>query len=430
MDRSRLERLETGIQRDPKTKELLASTKVKMDGGFQKIRRVFPDHKENLVAARIWMSKVKDQYRRRHHTMRLRTNGTWVVNLPMTEKYAAKTEDFGYNFSSALEWAKNAYDERARGKWNEERKTVEQAWNCYQSHNAQLPKATTLGEYKRIWGRELKAYWANVLLDDVSAKSVQSWINDWSGTNAALKHAKGVLSVILSHAVEEDWMTHNPAYRRKLPKSPKPKAEGIPPEKLIVAINHPKRASDRLAMAVSFETGLRWSEWAPLRVKDFNPTTRKLEAKFHVTRDEKARPVIEIGSKTDVDSKSVALSEPLAKLLLDFITEEKRNPEDLLFPSPNGQMWAYNNWRNRVWEPAREAAAIDRVKYMTGTHTARRSAITIAYEGGVNVNTIRSQTKHSDTHIITKTYLQSYSDAEYEVADTIHSKLGLPRIED
>jgi len=37
MDRKRLVIIETGIKRDPATKELMSETKVKVDGTFEKI---------------------------------------------------------------------------------------------------------------------------------------------------------------------------------------------------------------------------------------------------------------------------------------------------------------------------------------------------------------------------------------------------------
>ena len=64
---------------------------------------------------------------------------------------------------------------------------------------------------------------------------------------------------------------------------------------------------------------------------------------------------------------------------------------------------------------------------MTGTHSLKRTAVTVAFEGGLSAATIKGQTKHSGTKIILETYVQTSTDAEQQVADTIHRRLGLPR---
>ena len=90
MDRKNLKQIETGVWRDRSSKELLSVTKVEMNGKFEKVRRVWPAGKEALKAARLWRETVKTQYKVKHSTMSLRTNGTWLVRLRDTTKYQSQ----------------------------------------------------------------------------------------------------------------------------------------------------------------------------------------------------------------------------------------------------------------------------------------------------------------------------------------------------
>ena len=427
MDRKNLEQIETGIWRDRSTKELLSVTKVEMSGKFEKVRRVWPAGKEALRAARLWRETVKTQYKAKHSTMKLRTNGTWLVKLPSTTKYQAQVRNFGYNFSEAFDWATTSYPKRLKGSWIDESTTVADIWASY-LESTKRPKPATLIEYKRIWTKDLADYWGSIVATEVGAKRVQKWIDSWTSTVPKLHHAHRVLSVILSHAVDEEVLPHNPAFRRKLPTVKKPAAPAFNDAQLNTLVNHPKRYSDRLGMALGLQTGLRISEWTPLTVKDVDCVKRQVTVSQHLTRVKAGgKRELEAGHKTGRDSKTAGISSELAEAIAKFVLENGLGQNDLLFPAPKGGMHDYNNFRDRVWEPARKAAAIEHVPYMTGTHSLKRTAVTVAFEGGLSAATIKGQTKHSGTKIILETYVQTSSDAEQKVASVIQERLGLPR---
>ena len=426
MDRSNLVKVETGIWRDRLTKELLSTTNVLIDGKHEKIRRHWPEGKESLGSARRWRSGLKVQHNMKHPTMSLRTNGTWVVNLPPTPKYRAKTKDFGYQFNEALEWATTTYDRRRKGTWTDESTTVGDMWEGYLS-SPKRPKKATLIEYTRIWEHDLAPYWAGVVVSDVGAKKVQNWIDSWSSTVPKLKHAKSVLSVVLSYAVDEEALTHNPAFRRKLPSHAPASAPAFTAEQLTLLVNHPARYSDRLGLALGIQTALRISEWTALRVKDIDAAKNQVTVREHLTRVTGGKRELEAGHKTASSSKTAGISPELKDEISKLAEESGLGPDDLLFPSPRGKLWDYNNFRDRVWEPARKAAGIKQVKYMTGTHSTKRTSITVALDAGHSAATVKGQTKHTSIKIILDTYVQTSADAEQRIAATIQEQLGLPQ---
>ena len=109
-----------------------------------------------------------------------------------------------------------------------------------------------------------------------------------------------------------------------------------------------------------------------------------------------------------------------------YVTSNQLAEDDFLFPAPSGKPWHYPNFRTRVWEPARIAAGIPKDKYLTGTHSTRRAAVTLAAQGGLTLSDIQAQTKHASTRIIDERYLQIAEDAEHKVADVVAMAISIP----
>lgn len=426
MDRSNLVKVETGIWRDPSTKELMATSKVLVDGKYEKIYRDFPNQRESLELARHWRTKIKHEHKAKHPTMKLKSNGTWVVRLPATKDYQAVERSFGYEFQSAKEWAKESYLERQRGRWTDGSETVETVWQNF-LEEGKLPSSSTLHSYEAIWNKDLKARWGHVLISDISIAQYQDWIDSWAESIPKLEHAHRVLRRILSYAVRKGLMPSNPASRRELPERPKRKALAIPTEKLQKLVEHPSRESDRLALYLALETGARFSEWSALRVSDLDLDSRRVVIDEHQARDRGGKIIILEGHKTSREAKTAGISEDLANRLSEFIDSNGLTADDFLFASPSGKPWHYPNFRNRVWEPARIAAGIPRVDYLTGTHSTRRSAVTLGAQGGLTLSDIQAQTKHSSTRIIDERYLQISEDAEHKVANVVAQSIRIPR---
>lgn len=425
MDRKNLKQVEVGIWKDPKSKELMAETKVKIDGKHQKIYRDFPPLRESLDAARRWRSEIKTLHKMKHPTMKLRSNGTWLVRLPATKGYPAVERSFGYEFFSAKEWAKESYLERQKGKWSDGSETVESLWLSYLKEGKQ-PSASTLHSYESIWERDLKGHWAHVLVSEISASQYQDWIDGWTESVPKLEHAHRVLRRILSHAVRKSLIPFNPASRRELPERSVRKSPAIPAKKLETLVQHPSRESDRLALVLALQTGLRFSEWSVLRVKDLDLEALRVLVDEHQGRDRDGRITILEGHKTSKISKTAGIHADLAERLRKLILSEGLTDDDFLFAAPSGKPWHYSNFRTRVWEPARIAAGIAKDKYMTGTHSTRRSAVTLAAQGGLTLSDIQAQTKHASTRIIDERYLQVAEDAEHKVADVVAKAVPLP----
>ena len=267
----------------------------------------------------------------------------------------------------------------------------------------------------------LKGWWATPITSDY-----QDWIDAWEESIPKLQHAHRVLRRILSHAVRKGLIAFNPASRRELPEYSPRKSAAIPVEKLQKLIQHPKRESDRLALVLALQTGLRFSEWSALRVEDLDSDSCRVTVDEHQARQRDGRTTILEGHKTSRQSKTAAINVELVNRLRQHITLNDLADNDFLFAAPSGRPWHYANFRNRVWEPARIAAGIEGDKYLTGTHSTRRSAVTLAAQGGLSLTDIQAQTKHASIRIIDERYLQISEEAEHKVADVVAASIDLP----
>ena len=99
-------------------------------------------------------------------------------------------------------------------------------------------------------------------------------------------------------------------------------------------------------------TGLRPEEWQALERKDIDRSAGILS----VRRTVSSGALVELG-KTSRSRRQVPLS-PRAIAALDMLPPRLDVP--LLFPSPEGLLLNTNNFRNREWAPAIEAAGIRR----------------------------------------------------------------------
>lgn len=62
-----------------------------------------------------------------------------------------------------------------------------------------------------------------------------------------------------------------------------------------------------------------------------------------------------------------------------------------LFPTPTGRLWAYNNWKRDVWNPARERSGVD-----AAPHDFRHSYVSLLSAAGVNRRDLADVAGHSE----------------------------------
>jgi integrase len=95
--------------------------------------------------------------------------------------------------------------------------------------------------------------------------------------------------------------------------------------------------------------------------------------------------------------------------------------EALVFPAPGGGLWAYGNFRRRIWIPAMRSAGLDGV----GFHDLRRTAATSLVLAGVDLKTAGTRLGHSDPRLTLQVYAQATTGADQAAAEAVAEHFAL-----
>lgn len=101
--------------------------------------------------------------------------------------------------------------------------TLSEFWDtCYYPHIKEHLAASTVPGYERVWRVDIEPAFGDFCLSDITPRKIQAWLDPMTGGKA--KHAKAVLSAILSRAFALELIDDNPAQRRFV--MPKGRAPG------------------------------------------------------------------------------------------------------------------------------------------------------------------------------------------------------------
>src|SRR4029453_11428924 len=108
---------------------------------------------------------------------------------------------------------------------------------------------------------------------------------------------------------------------------------------------------------------------------------------------------------------------PIPRSLIDALVAQaaSKQPQDLLFSSPNGEPIRLANWRQRVWDPAVAAAGL------TGLtpHDLRHTAASLAIASGASVKHVQRMLGHKDAAMTLNVYAALFEDDLDVVSDRL-----------
>jgi integrase len=161
----------------------------------------------------------------------------------------------------------------------------------------------------------------------------------------------------------------------------------------------------------------RWREVAALRVKDVDTARRRIEV---------ARAATEAGGRVVIGTPKTHArrSVPYPSLVSPVVAAQSRGkePDDLLFRSPDGAALRGNNFRRRILRPA-----LDRIQrgYVTpegGTieadpafptvtpHDLRHTAASLAISAGAHVKAVQGMLGHASATMTLDVYADLFGD--------------------
>lgn len=313
----------------------------------------------------------------------------------------------------AERWLAGVEVAKARGEWLDpalSRVTVGEWCRTWLDAQQQL-RQTTRVRYAGIVDRHILPAWGRVPLADVTPADVAAWIGRLASSGLAadtVRYVHRVLSLALGYAVLDGRLPRNPAKGVPLPRAKaRPKRFLTHAEVAQLAAECGEHAT---LINVLAYTGLRWGEVAALRVEDVDLMRRRI----HVRRamaEVRGRAVV--GLPKDHEQRAV----PIPRFLVDALAAEVagREPEALVFPSPEGAMLRNGNFRRRVFDAAARRAGVDGIT----PHGLRHTAASLAVQAGATVVAVQTMLGHSSPSVTLDVYSHLFADDLDVIADRL-----------
>jgi integrase len=165
-------------------------------------------------------------------------------------------------------------------------------------------------------------------------------------------------------------------------------------------------------------TGLRWGEMAALKVKRVDLERRRLDVAEAVTEPEGQ---IIWGTPKNHERRSV----PFPAFLKDAMTirTEGKQPHELVFPSPNGDVLRNGNFRRRRFDAAVETLQAKHPEPPKITpHSLRHTAASLAISAGATVLAVQRMLGHASAAMTLDVYSDLFNDGLDAVADALDAR--------
>ncbi len=340
-----------------------------------------------------------------------RPNGRWRARYrdPMKREHA---RDFRRKVD-AERWLASVETAKTRGEWVDPtlgRMTFGRWSREWLNGQSQL-RPSTLDRYERILAVQVLPRWEPVPLAAITHAGVVQWIGELVAAGyapATVRQSHRVLSLALGLAVRDGRLGRNVAQGVRLPRAQ-------PAEKRFLTHEQVARLAEacgHYALHVRFlaYTGLRWGEFAALRVRNVNLLRRRITV---VESASEVQGVLLLGPTKTHQRREVVLPrflvEPLAEQLRD------KADDDLVFSAPHGGVLRNPNFRHRVLTPAARSVGLDGLS----PHDLRHTAASLAIAAGANVKVVQQMMGHASAAMTLDVYAGLFGDDLDAVAESL-----------
>jgi integrase len=211
------------------------------------------------------------------------------------------------------------------------------------------------------------------------------------------------LSALLSDAIQDEVAEINPAFRFRVnPNDPRIRSKRPRRKRILtydLMLELAAAAPPPYGGAVLFPgaTGARPAEIFPRLHEDLD--RKRMRVRIATTA---YKGVIEHGTKTDHGrgESQQGRSSILTQELLAYIDAAPRSVTGLLWPTPMGKIWRYDNFLRDVWRPARTRAGLHDVTI----YDLRHSFISLMQEANVPIADLAATTGHERISTLQDTY--------------------------
>lgn len=220
-------------------------------------------------------------------------------------------------------------------------------------------------------------------------QAIKKWLDEGLAPRSIFNHLN-VMRPVFSEAMLQNIIVRNPMEGIKRPKAKEVRRHPLTREQCIALL---EAIDPRYEYAVHFvlATGLRWGEFANMKIRDFKPFSHM---------------VMVTDSKTAAGVRELPL-DPVDTLRISrHIADTGRNGADAdspLFTSPDGKPLHHSNFRSRIFLPACKKAGLEGVTF----HDLRRTYATILVAEGHDAKVVEELMGHTSISTTLKYYAQA-----------------------
>lgn len=335
-----------------------------------KRRHEKPLPRTNPSGKRVYVARWTDHYGKRHSA------GTFEL-----KREAQAAIDAAYDAEQAApEGGRRSIGDYAANMWLQRHPRTERTTVCYEGRLRAVLDVRIERRKLRDWPLgEFRRRQAVQLLDVLLREQKR-----------AAAGAKGVLlalSALYTDAIEDDETEANPFVGLRV-RASDPRVQKPPRRPIIVSWEDMHRFAAVCGqyepmVRVLSDCGLRIGEMFPLEHKDRDGDWLEI-------RKTAWRGRVWQGTKTDHGEANAGRRVPVAPALLEMLAQLPRRIDTrLMFPSPSGQLWSRDFYR-QVWEPAQKATGLT-----IRPHDMRHSWVSLLRAAGIDPTYLASISGHT-----------------------------------
>lgn len=316
----------------------------------------------------------------------------------------------------AVDWLDKVAGDISTGKYVDPRRQVitvgevSEAWKANPSWTA-----TTRERNLSVLRTHVLPRWADIRLSHVKHEDLQVWVNELVASGLAagsVRKVVGVVRGVLQLAMRNGRVAVNPAEHLQLPRQKVARRRYL----TVDQVNDLAVAAGRhevIVLVLAF-CGLRIGELSALRVGNVDRVRRRFMIESSVTE---VNGALAWSDPKDHQRRSV----PWPRFLDDAIKElvSGRSANDLLFPSPQGDVLRVRNMRRSWFDRAAREAGVPGLT----PHELRHTAASIAVSAGGSVLAVQRMLGHDKP----STTLNVYSDLFDHDLDDLADRLSRTR---
>lgn len=281
-----------------------------------------------------------------------------------------------------------------------------------------LKKVATYNQYKKIYDTHIKPSFGNKKLTNIKQYDIQLVISEMNLKGLStwtMKHARKIMNLAFSKALDDKLIAENPVYKIEIPKKQAKPRKTIKTDELKIFFECAKKTRWYWTFKFLLVTGLRRGELLALRWSDIDYTNKRI--------------IIDESNNTSGigDTKSAKVHYvPLSELAIYYLRKQKElldkenNPavhndelkkQDLVFPSKQGTMM----------KPDSLNSVIDRINRKANIHVTPhmfRHTFVFMSKGKMTLSELQEALGHDESTTTLDIYGTMLSDTT-EVANKI-----------